>query len=65
MAKLLRISKEISPSMVMHMIYLEENANPSREPQRRLNLAMQEVVRAKMIKLLDVGLYTHFLIASG
>ena len=37
----------------MHKIHLEENAKPSREPQRRLNLAMQEVVRTEVIKLLD------------
>jgi hypothetical protein len=37
----------------MHKIHLEENAKPSREPQRRLNPAMQEVVRAEVIKLLD------------
>jgi hypothetical protein len=45
--------KGISPSLVMHKIHLEENSKPSREPQRRLNPAMQEVVRAKVIKLLD------------
>jgi hypothetical protein len=45
--------KGINPSVVMHKIHLEENAKPSREPQRRLNLAMQEVVKAKVIKLLD------------
>jgi hypothetical protein len=48
--------KGISPSMVMHKIHLEENAKPSREPQRRLNPAMQEVVRAEVIKLLDAGI---------
>jgi hypothetical protein len=37
----------------MHKIHLEENAKPLKEPQRRLNPAMQEVVRAKVIKLLD------------
>ncbi|XP_062155200.1 uncharacterized protein LOC133863258 [Alnus glutinosa] len=48
--------KGISPAMVMHKIHLEENAKPSREPQRRLNPAMQEVVRAEVIKLLDAGI---------
>jgi hypothetical protein len=48
--------KGISPSVVMHKIHLEENAKPSRAPQRRLNLAMQEVVKAEVIKLLDVGI---------
>jgi hypothetical protein len=37
----------------MHKIHLEENAKPSREPQKRLNLAMQEIVRTEVIKLLD------------
>jgi hypothetical protein len=40
----------------MHKIHLEENYKPSREPQRRLNPAMQEVVRAEVIKLLDAGI---------
>jgi hypothetical protein len=48
--------KEISPSVVMHKIHLEEDAKPSREPQRRLNPAMQEVVRGEVIKLLDAGI---------
>jgi hypothetical protein len=48
--------KGISPLVAMYKIHLEENAKPSREPQRRLNPAMQEVVRAEVIKLLDVGI---------
>jgi hypothetical protein len=48
--------KGISPSLVMHKIHLEENSKPSREPQRRLNPAMQEVVRTEVIKLLDDGI---------
>ena len=47
--------KGISHSVVMHKIHLEENDKPLREPQRRLNLAMKEVVRIEVIKLLDVG----------
>jgi hypothetical protein len=31
--------KGISPSLMMHRIHLEEHSKPSREPQRRLNLA--------------------------
>jgi hypothetical protein len=31
--------KGISPSLMMHKIHLEEHSKPSREPQRRLNLA--------------------------
>jgi hypothetical protein len=48
--------KGISPSVVMHRIHLEEDAKPSREPQRRLNPSMQEVVRGEVIKLLDAGI---------
>jgi hypothetical protein len=48
--------KGISPSLVMHKINLEEDSKPLREPQRRLNPAMQEVVRAEVIKLLDAGI---------
>ena len=44
------------PILVMHRIHLEENAKTSREPQRRLNPIMQEVVRAEVLKLLDVGI---------
>ena len=47
--------KGISP-LVMHKIHLEENAKPSRDPQRKLNPTMQEVVRAKVIKLIDAGI---------
>jgi hypothetical protein len=48
--------KGINPSLVMHKIHLEDNSKPSREPQRRLNPAMQEVVREEVIKLLDAGI---------
>jgi hypothetical protein len=48
--------KGISPSVVMHKIHLEENAKLLREPQRMLNPATQEVVRAKVIKLLDASI---------
>ncbi|XP_062145315.1 uncharacterized protein LOC133852559, partial [Alnus glutinosa] len=48
--------KGISPSVVMHKIHLEEDTKPSREPQRRLNPTMQEVIRGEVIKLLDAGI---------
>ncbi|KAI5328172.1 hypothetical protein L3X38_027568 [Prunus dulcis] len=57
--------KGISPAMCMHRILLEEGAKPTREPQRRLNSRMKEVVRAEVLKLLDVVSYTRFLIANG
>ncbi|HEY5259803.1 MAG TPA: reverse transcriptase family protein, partial [Rhabdochlamydiaceae bacterium] len=46
----------ISPSMCTHRIILEDDAKPSREPQRRLNPPMMEVVKKEVIKLLDAGI---------
>ncbi|CAN6562571.1 unnamed protein product [Malus baccata var. baccata] len=48
--------KGISPTMCMHRILLEEGAKSTREPQRRLNPHMKEVVRNEVLKLLDVGI---------
>ncbi|GER40102.1 retropepsin-like protein [Striga asiatica] len=45
----------MSLSIYMHCFLLEEDAKPSREAQRRLNPPMMEVVKNKIIKLLDVG----------
>ena len=38
-----------------HRIHLEEDVKPSRQPQRRLNPIMKEVVKKEVLKLLDVG----------
>jgi hypothetical protein len=48
--------KGISPLICTHRIYLEDNVKPSREMQRRLNPNMKKVVRAEVLKLLDVGI---------
>ena len=37
--------KGISPLICTHIIYLEENAKPSREMQQRLNPNIKEVVK--------------------
>ena len=37
--------KGISPSVCMHRILLEEDSNPSREHQRRINPIMSDVVK--------------------
>ena len=47
--------KGISPMICTHRIPLEENVKPSRQPQRRLNPIMKEVVKKEVLKLLDVG----------
>ncbi|CAM8953557.1 unnamed protein product [Rhodiola kirilowii] len=43
----------ISPAVCMHHILLEDGAKPSREPQRRLNPIMMEIVQKEIQKLLD------------
>lgn len=48
--------KGISPTDCMHHILLEEEAVPVRDPQRRLNPAMKEVVMKEILKLLDLGI---------
>ena len=40
--------KGISPVVYTHHIYLEEEAKSVRQPQKRLNPHMQEVVRAEV-----------------
>ena len=47
--------KGISPLIYTHKIHLEEDVKPSRQPQRRLNPIMKEVVKKEVLKLLDVG----------
>ena len=40
----------------MHRILLEEDAKPARQPQRRLNPQLMEVVKKEVTKLLQVGI---------
>ena len=55
----------INPVICTHKIYLGENAKPSRKIQRRLNPNMKEVVKNKVIKLLDNESFILFLIVDG
>ncbi|XP_063946014.1 uncharacterized protein LOC135151482 [Daucus carota subsp. sativus] len=48
--------KGISPAIVQHRIHLVEDAKPVREPQRRLNPPMMEVVKKEILKCLDNGI---------
>ena len=48
--------KGISPLVCTHHIYMEEEAKPIRQLQRRLNPRLQEVVRAEVLKLLQAGI---------
>jgi len=44
--------KGISPTLYTHRIPIDPNCTSSREPQRRLNNAMREVVKKEVLKLL-------------
>ncbi|RVW34958.1 Retrovirus-related Pol polyprotein from transposon 17.6 [Vitis vinifera] len=48
--------KGISPLVCTRHIYTEEEAKPIRQPQRRLNPHLQEVVRAEVLKLLQASI---------
>ena len=48
--------KGISPSICMHKILMEESYKPLIKHQRRLNPVMKEVVRTKILKLLNTGI---------
>ncbi|XP_063942447.1 uncharacterized protein LOC135150236 [Daucus carota subsp. sativus] len=48
--------KGISPAIVQHRIHLVEDVKPVREPQRRLNPPMMEVVKKEILKCLDNGI---------
>ena len=47
--------KDINPTICTHHIYIEES-KAVRQPQRRLNLHMQKVVRIEVLKLLQAGI---------
>ncbi|KAL6322994.1 hypothetical protein AAG906_023611 [Vitis piasezkii] len=57
--------KGISHLVCTHHIYMEEETKPIRQPQRRLNPHMQEVVRAEVLKLLQAILSIPYHIAHG
>jgi hypothetical protein len=40
----------------MHQIFLEDEAKPTRDAQRRLNPHLKEVVKVEVLKLLDAGI---------
>ena len=46
--------KGISPLICTHRIHLEEDVKPSRQPHRRLNPIMKEVVKKEVLKLMNV-----------
>ncbi|XP_061374695.1 uncharacterized protein LOC133316911 [Gastrolobium bilobum] len=51
--------KGINPSFCTHKILMKDDIKPVRQPQRRLNPTMKEVVRKEVVKLLDAGMIYH------
>eukprot|EP00253_Pinus_taeda_P017782 PITA_17782 len=47
--------KGIHPSVCTHHIYIKEDCKPVRQPQRRMNPALKDIVREEVQKLLDAG----------
>eukprot|EP00253_Pinus_taeda_P025855 PITA_25855 len=47
--------KGIDPQLCTHHIYIENDARPVRQPQRRLNPHLKEVVKVELQKLSDVN----------
>ena len=48
--------KGISPLICTHIISFEDEVEASRQPQRRLNPNIREVVKTEILKLLDAGI---------
>ncbi|RYQ91443.1 hypothetical protein Ahy_B09g097313 [Arachis hypogaea] len=46
----------IDPRKCMHRIFLQEGARPVRQPQRRLNATILDVVKNEVTRLLDAGI---------
>jgi hypothetical protein len=47
--------KGIDPKTCIHHIYIEENSRPIRQPQRRMNPNLREIVKEELQKLLKVN----------
>ena len=45
--------KDIHPDTCIHHIYTQENIRPVRQPQRRMNPALKDIVKDELQKLLD------------
>ena len=48
--------KSINPVDYMHYIRFDENAKHTKKIQHQLNFNMKEVIRPKVLKLLDEGI---------
>ena len=47
--------KGVDPLVCTHHIYIKEDCKPVRQPQRRMNPALKDIVKEELQKLLDAG----------
>ena len=47
--------KGVHPSVCIHHIYIKEDCKQVRQPQRRMNLALKDIVKEELQNLLDAG----------
>ncbi len=47
------------PSVCTHHIYIKEDCKPVRQPQRRMNPALKDIVKKELQKFLDGGFTYH------
>ena len=48
--------KGIHPSLCTHCIYIKEGCKPVRQPQRRMNPTLKEIVKEELQKILNANL---------
>jgi hypothetical protein len=56
--------KGIHPSICTHHIYIKEDCKHARQPQRRMNPAVKDIVKQELQKLLDVGFIYPILVSE-
>ena len=47
--------KGIHPNTCIHHIYMDASISPIRQPQRRMNLALKDIVKEELQKLLNAS----------
>lgn len=52
--------KGLDPTLCTHRIYIREDCKPVRQPQRRINPALREIVKEELQKLLNAGFIYPF-----
>lgn len=47
--------KGVNPSMCTHKFYIKEGCKPMNQPQRRVNLALEDIAKEELENLSDAG----------